>query len=90
MAYNHLKDKVKSFLKPYAESGQPVSADDIRDYFAKLRGDEEAIRVNGAAKVDAGNDEDLSSGGGKREQSGELFPCWLQAFVRKIADSVGA
>nr|POE93582.1 protein mlo2 [Quercus suber] len=44
MAYNHVRDKVKAFLQPFAESGQPVGAEDIKSYFAKLRGDEQAIR----------------------------------------------
>jgi E3 ubiquitin-protein ligase UBR7 len=45
MAYNHVKDKVKAFLAPFAESGQAVGAEDIKAYFAKLRGDEEAART---------------------------------------------
>jgi E3 ubiquitin-protein ligase UBR7 len=40
MAYNHVRDKLKQFLQPFAESGQPVGAEDIKAYFAKLRGDE--------------------------------------------------
>ncbi|KAK5711645.1 hypothetical protein LTR17_018280 [Elasticomyces elasticus] len=49
MAYNHVKDKVREFLKPFAESGQPVGAEEIREYFAKLRGDETAEREAAAA-----------------------------------------
>jgi len=45
MAYNHLRDKVKDFLKPFAETGKVVGAEDIKKYFEKLRGDEEAIRA---------------------------------------------
>ena len=41
MAYNHLRDKVKEFLRPYAESGRAVGAEDVKAYFAKLRGDDE-------------------------------------------------
>ncbi|KAL9111779.1 MAG: hypothetical protein Q9227_003838 [Pyrenula ochraceoflavens] len=37
MAYNHLKDKVKEFLKPYAESGVAVGAEDVKKYFEGLR-----------------------------------------------------
>lgn len=44
MAYNHIRDKVKDFLKPFAESGTAVGAEDIKKYFEKLRGDDEAIR----------------------------------------------
>ena len=47
MVYNHLRDKVKEFLKPFAESGQPVSAEDIKAYFEKLRGDDQAIKEAG-------------------------------------------
>lgn len=36
--------QVQGVLKPFAETGQPVSAEDIKAYFAKLRGDEEATR----------------------------------------------
>lgn len=67
MVYNHLKDKVKSFLQPFAESGQAVGAEDIKAYFEKLRGDEQGIQ---AAAVSSGN------GGGdgednRREQNGK-------------------
>jgi len=65
MAYNHLRDKVKAFLQPFAESGQAVGAEDVKAYFAKLRGDEEAMRsAAGAAGGDEGND------GKRKEQSG--------------------
>ena len=47
MVYNHLKDKVKTFLQPFAESGQAVSAEDIKAYFEKLRGDEQGINAAG-------------------------------------------
>ena len=53
MAYNHLKDKLKPFFQQFAESGRAVGAEDIKEYFAKLRGDKEAIREAGeAAKSD--------------------------------------
>jgi E3 ubiquitin-protein ligase UBR7 len=41
MAYNHLKDKLKPFFQQFAESGQAISADDIKAHFAKMRGDEQ-------------------------------------------------
>lgn len=65
MAYNHLKDKVKTFLQPFAESGQAVGAEDVKAYFAKLRGDEEAMKL---AAASAGS----ADGGGnsRHEQSG--------------------
>lgn len=60
MAYNHLKDKLKPFFQQFAESGQAISAEDIKTYFAKLRGDEQAIQDAGeGAKSDS-----------RREQSG--------------------
>ncbi|KAL6244693.1 hypothetical protein RBB50_008221 [Rhinocladiella similis] len=68
MVYNHLRDKVKEFLKPYAESGQVVSAEDIKSYFEKLRGDENAIMEARDKPVDGGGDGD--DGDNRREQSG--------------------
>ncbi|KIH90441.1 hypothetical protein SPBR_00945 [Sporothrix brasiliensis 5110] len=61
MAYNHLKDKLKPFFQQFAESGQAISAEDIKSYFAKLRGDEQAIREAGEAARSDDN---------RREQSG--------------------
>lgn len=71
MVYNHLKDKVKDFLKPYAESGKAVGAEDIKAYFEKLRGDEAAIKEAGTKP--AKTDDDKENDGGpdhRREQSG--------------------
>ncbi|KAK4211667.1 protein mlo2 [Rhypophila decipiens] len=61
MAYNHLKDKLTPFFKQFAESGQTISAEDIKEYFAKLRGDESAIKEAGEAAKD---------GDHRQEQSG--------------------
>lgn len=66
MAYNHVRDKVKQFLQPFAETGQPVGAEDIKNYFAKLRGDEMALR-EAALGADG---EDGVQGDGRREQGG--------------------
>lgn len=44
MAYNHLKDKLTPFFKQFAESGKAISAEDIKAHFAKMRGDEQAIK----------------------------------------------
>ncbi|KAF7874340.1 hypothetical protein EAF04_003012 [Stromatinia cepivora] len=53
MAYNHLKDKLKPFFQKFAESGQAISAEDIKEHFAKIRGDEQAIKDAGeGAKVE--------------------------------------
>ncbi len=72
MVYNHLKDKVKSFLQPFAESGQAVGAEDIKAYFEKLRGDAEAIRAaGGAAAGDVGDGDGNEDN--RREQSGKLY-----------------
>ena len=65
MVYNSLKEKVQSFLKPFAESGTAVGAEDIKEYFAKLRGDEEAGREAGLVGVGGGVE-----GSGRREQGG--------------------
>lgn len=70
MVYNHLKDKVKSFLQPFAESGQPVAAEDIKAYFEKLRGDDMAIKAAGGRLMAAGGD-DPGEGGNRSEQSGQ-------------------
>ncbi|KAL4878601.1 putative metaphase-anaphase transition protein [Aspergillus karnatakaensis] len=70
MVYNHLRDKVKEFLKPFAESGTAVGADDIKAYFEKLRGDEQGIR-DAAGKVEKeGGGGDDEGGDGRKEQSG--------------------
>ncbi|KXX81965.1 Protein mlo2 [Madurella mycetomatis] len=49
MAYQHLKDKLMPFFQQFAESGKAVGAEDIKEYFAKLRGDDQAIREAGEA-----------------------------------------
>jgi E3 ubiquitin-protein ligase UBR7 len=69
MVYNHLKDKVKEFLKPYAESGKPVGAEDIKAYFEKLRGDEAAIKEAGSRPLVSGEDNDKAEEN-RREQKG--------------------
>ena len=65
MAYNHLRDRVKTFLQPFAESGQAVGAEDVKAYFAKLRGDEDAMRQAAASADGSGDGSD-----NRREQSG--------------------
>lgn len=64
MAYNHLKDKLKPFFQQFADSGQAIGAEDIKAYFAKLRGDDEGIRGAGEAAGGSGD------GDNRREQSG--------------------
>lgn len=61
MAYNHLKDKLKPFFQQFAESGQAISAEDIKAHFAKLRGDDQAIREAGEGVKNSDN---------RKEQSG--------------------
>jgi E3 ubiquitin-protein ligase UBR7 len=68
MVYNHLKDKVKSFLKPFAESGQAVGAEDIKKYFEGLRGDADAISA--AARKSNGTTGDRDDDN-RKEQSGK-------------------
>ncbi|PWY87513.1 hypothetical protein BO70DRAFT_378133 [Aspergillus heteromorphus CBS 117.55] len=75
MVYNHLRDKVKEFLKPFAETGTAVSAEDIKSYFEKLRGDDHSIQdAAGQASAGRENGDDGDDGGegdgGRREQSG--------------------
>ncbi|KAI1170999.1 putative zinc finger in N-recognin-domain-containing protein [Nemania sp. FL0916] len=52
MAYNNLKEKLKPFFQQFAESGKAIGAEDIKQYFAKLRGDEQAIQEAGDAAVE--------------------------------------
>lgn len=66
MVYNHLRDQVKTFLKPFAENGIAVGAEDIKKYFETLRGDAEAIRA-AELKSTGGTDGD---GDNRKEQSG--------------------
>ena len=68
MAYNHLKEKVKGFLQPFAQSGQAVSAEDVKDYFAKLRGDDEAVKAEGSTALIGG---DGRGDDNRREQNGK-------------------
>ncbi|PYH89097.1 hypothetical protein BO71DRAFT_444808 [Aspergillus ellipticus CBS 707.79] len=76
MMYNHLRDKVKEFLKPFAETGTAVSAEDIKSYFEKLRGDDQNIQdAAGQAREGRGGGDGNGNGdeegdGGRREQSG--------------------
>ncbi|KAJ6072159.1 hypothetical protein N7499_010173 [Penicillium canescens] len=74
MAYNHLRDNLKEFLRPFAESGQAVSADDIKSHFEKLRGDDQGIRdaAGHASAVGGGGggDDNGTDGDRRREQNG--------------------
>jgi len=70
MAYNHLRDKVKDFLKPFAESGQAVGAEDVKKYFEKLRGDEEAIRVAAMGGDGGGGNGGAGKSDGSKGQGG--------------------
>ncbi|SZF02625.1 unnamed protein product [Blumeria hordei] len=49
MAYNKLKDKLKPFFQQFAQSGEAISAEDIKAYFAKIRGDELTVQEAGEA-----------------------------------------
>lgn len=72
MAYAQLKDKVSAFLKPFAESGQAVGAEDVKAYFEKLRGDAQGIQeaAVGAKENRDGQDDGGADGGSRKEQSG--------------------
>ncbi|KAJ5733678.1 hypothetical protein N7493_002464 [Penicillium malachiteum] len=68
MIYNHLRDKVKDFLRPFAESGTAVSADDVKGYFERLRGDENGIKdAASRAEAQGGGDSEEDN---RREQNG--------------------
>ncbi|KAI9754604.1 MAG: hypothetical protein M4579_004633 [Chaenotheca gracillima] len=69
MVYNHLKEKVKDFLKPFADNGQAVGADDIKKYFEQLRGDSEAMKAAGSQLSGKGDDSN-GDGDNRKEQSG--------------------
>lgn len=75
MVYNHLKDKVKSFLQPFAESGQAVGAEDIKAYFEKLRGDEQGMKS--AQTLVGGGGGGNSDGDSRKEQSGKYDFCFF-------------
>ena len=86
MVYNHLRYKVKAFLKPFAESGQAVSAEDIKGYFEKLRGDEQGIRdAAGQAEAQGGGHGD-TEGDNRREENGktESSICWAYAILTVV------
>lgn len=40
MAFNKLKEKLTPFFREFAESGKAISAEDIKEHFAKMRGDD--------------------------------------------------
>ena len=69
MVYNKLKDNLKDFLKPYADTGKAVSAEDIKGYFERLRGDDSAIRDAAAGQASAARED----GDNRREQGGMYF-----------------
>ncbi|KAM0335846.1 hypothetical protein ACHAQA_000896 [Verticillium albo-atrum] len=69
MAYNHLKEQLTPFFKQFAESGQAIGAEDIKAYFAKLRGDEQGIKEAGEAAGSGGGGKD-GDDSSRREQSG--------------------
>lgn len=61
MAYNHLKEKLRPLFQEFAGSGKALGAEDIKAYFAKLRGDDQAIKEAGDGAKNADN---------RKEQSG--------------------
>jgi E3 ubiquitin-protein ligase UBR7 len=63
MAYNHLKEKLTPFLREFAESGRVVGAEDVKEWFKRLRGDEEVVGQTGEGAQDGG-------GSGRREERG--------------------
>ncbi|KAE8452756.1 hypothetical protein EG329_013028 [Mollisiaceae sp. DMI_Dod_QoI] len=65
MAFNTLKDKLKPLFQQFAGTGKAISAEDIKAHFAKMRGDDEAIK---AAAADAKSSEKTDDN--RREQGG--------------------
>ncbi|KAF8854130.1 hypothetical protein BDZ45DRAFT_656981 [Acephala macrosclerotiorum] len=53
MAFNHLKDKLKPLFQQFAGTGKAISAEDIKAHFAKMRGDDEAIKAAGESAKNA-------------------------------------
>jgi E3 ubiquitin-protein ligase UBR7 len=73
MAYAQLKDKVSAFLKPFAESGKAVGAEDVKAYFEKLRGDAQGIEEAAVGAKASKKDEEGDGGAdrnNRKEQSG--------------------
>ncbi|KAF1931518.1 uncharacterized protein M421DRAFT_417288 [Didymella exigua CBS 183.55] len=73
MAYAQLKDKVSAFLKPFAESGRAVGAEDVKAYFEKLRGDAQGIQEAAVGAKDSrqdGEGDGGANGSNRKEQSG--------------------
>ncbi|KAJ4361347.1 hypothetical protein N0V95_001961 [Ascochyta clinopodiicola] len=73
MAYAQLKDKVSAFLKPFAESGKAVGAEDVKAYFEKLRGDDQGIQEAAVGAKTSKRDEDGDAGADedtRKQQSG--------------------
>ncbi|KAH6962260.1 hypothetical protein BKA56DRAFT_662261 [Ilyonectria sp. MPI-CAGE-AT-0026] len=71
MAYNHLKERLKPFFQQFADSGEAIGAEDIKAYFAKLRGDEQGIKEAGEAAASSSKEgEGEGKDGGRKEQSG--------------------
>lgn len=65
MVYNDLKQKVQAFLQPFADSKTPVSAEDIKAYFAKLRNDRNGRPPGENADPSVGYDPYRREGAGK-------------------------
>ncbi|KAG0652654.1 mlo2 [Hyphodiscus hymeniophilus] len=61
MAYKELKEKLRPLFQEFAGSGKALGAEDIKTYFAKMRGDEQAIKDARDGAKDSGS---------RREQSG--------------------
>lgn len=92
MVYNHLRDNLKQFLKPYAETGKAVSAEDIKSYFEKLRGDDHAIKdAAGQASAASGSGDGNENGDNRREQGGKcLFPIdFFSSLTRLVLIQIG-
>lgn len=65
MAFQQLKDKLKPLFQQFAGTGRAISAEDVKAHFAKMRGDDEAIKAAGEGAKTSKKEEDH-----RREQGG--------------------
>ena len=74
MAYNMLKEKVRAFLKPFADENRVVGAEDVKKYFEELRGDRATGSSDNMATASSSKDQDQrkdDSSDNRKEQSGK-------------------
>ena len=55
MAFKKLKEKLTPFFREFAESGKAISAEDIKEHFAKMRGDDTGKPTEDAEEAVSGD-----------------------------------